>query len=440
MLADVQQSFFPLPAGRPIKQLRIFQVLPKTHTHVANQPRLGYANAESARMLLGTVPVEEDGSAYFRAPARKPLYFQAVDADGRAVQTMRSVAYLQPGERRGCVGCHERPGTVAANRALLAVRRPPSAITPGPPGTRPLSFPLLVQPVLDRHCVRCHDGQAGPGKSQLALTGQVQDEFTQSYQNLKPFVRWNEWGGASLNQTATRPGRGGADQSPLTQVLGDATHGSAIASARRRPSPAVSVAGRQCAVLWHVHGAGAAGPTARRSGAAAASSIGRAWCHSRRGNTGAMTNDEIPNDEIPNDERMTKHECRMARTGDVRGRPLFPFFLEGVSTMRASNERKGSAEAVRMAVKPCGVTRRSFLGGTAAAIAFPCIVPAEVLGRNGAVPPSGRVALGIIGTGGRGTANMKSFLPLADAQVVAVCDVRRDAAPASGRNRGPTLR
>jgi cytochrome c553 len=225
VLSDVQQSFFPLPAGRTIKQLRVFQVLPKTHTHVANQPRLGYANAESARMLLGTVPVDEDGSAYFRAPARKPLYFQAVDADGRAVQTMRSVAYLQPGERRGCVGCHERPGTVAANRAPLAVRRPPSAIAAGPAGTRPLSFPLLVQPVLDRHCVRCHDGQAGPGTSQLALTGQRQDEFTRSYQNLKPFVRWNEWGGASLNQIATRPGRGGADQSPLTQVLDDANHG-----------------------------------------------------------------------------------------------------------------------------------------------------------------------------------------------------------------------
>jgi hypothetical protein len=141
---------------------------------------------------------------------------------------MRSVAYLQPGERRGCVGCHERPGTVAANRVLLAVRRPPSAIEPGPEGTRPLSYPLLVQGVLDRRCVRCHDGRSGPGKSQLALTGQVQDGFTRSYENLKPFVRWNEWGGASLNPTATRPGRGGADQSPLTQVLGDANHASQL--------------------------------------------------------------------------------------------------------------------------------------------------------------------------------------------------------------------
>ena len=124
VLTDVRQSFFPLPAARPIRQLRIFQVLPKTATHVANQPRIGYANAESARMLLGTVPVETDGSAYFRAPARKPLYFQAVDEAGRAVQSMRSVTYLQPGERRGCVGCHEPPGTASPARPdLLALRR-----------------------------------------------------------------------------------------------------------------------------------------------------------------------------------------------------------------------------------------------------------------------------------------------------------------------------
>lgn len=228
VLADVKHSFLPLPADRPITELRIFQVLLKTHTHVANQPRLGYANAESARMLLGTVPVEEDGSAYFRAPARKPLYFQAVDRRGRAVQTMRSVAYLQPGERRGCVGCHERPGALAANRMPLAVRRDPSRISLGPAGTRPLSFPLLVQPVLERHCVRCHTGQAGPGQSRLALTGAAQGEFSVSYQNLKPFVRWNEWGGASLNQTVTHPGRGGADQSPLTRILGDANHATEV--------------------------------------------------------------------------------------------------------------------------------------------------------------------------------------------------------------------
>lgn len=153
VLADVQVSHQALPAARPIAQLRIFQVLPKSETHVANQPRLGYANAESARMLLGTVPVETDGSAYFRVPARKPLYFQAVDVEGRAVQGMRSVTYFHPGERRGCVGCHQSPETSPATREVLATQRAPSVIQPGPDGSRPWNYTRLVQPLLDAHCV-----------------------------------------------------------------------------------------------------------------------------------------------------------------------------------------------------------------------------------------------------------------------------------------------
>lgn len=224
LLSDVRRSFFPMPVGREIRELRVFQLLPKTPPHTANEPRIGHANAESARMLLGTVPVETDGSAYFRAPAGKPIYFQAVDAEGRAVQSMRSATYLQPGERRGCVGCHEPPGSAAASQATLALRRPPSRLQPGPEGSRPMSFPRLVQPVLDRHCIRCHDGQEGPGKSKLALTSEPAKNFSRAYQNLKPFVRWYEWGGASISQIATHPGHIGADESSLTKILADTTH------------------------------------------------------------------------------------------------------------------------------------------------------------------------------------------------------------------------
>jgi hypothetical protein len=224
ILADVSWSLLPLPEGRPIQELRIFQVLPKETTHIANQPRIGYANAESARMMLGTVPVESDGSAYFRAPAGKPLYFQAVDAKGRAVQTMRSVTYLQPGERASCVGCHEPVHSTPPGRRLLATRRPPSRIRAGVDGTRPLSYPRLVQPVLDRHCVSCHDGCDEPGHSKLALTGEAVGQFTRSYESLRPFVRWYEWGGQSIHQTVTRPGQCGADESPLIRILGDASH------------------------------------------------------------------------------------------------------------------------------------------------------------------------------------------------------------------------
>lgn len=225
MLTDVRQSFFPMPRSRPVRALRIFQVLPKT-THVANEPRIGYANAESARMLLGSVPVESDGSAYFRAPARKPIYFQAVDENGRAVQTMRSVTYLQPGERRGCLGCHEGPGTTISPKQTQAMRRNASIIAPGPDGSRPLSFPRLVQPVLDRHCVRCHDGSRGEGRSNLSLTGdaRAKSPFSRAYDNLRPFVRWYEWGDNSIGGTVTRPGFGGADSSALSKALDDPTH------------------------------------------------------------------------------------------------------------------------------------------------------------------------------------------------------------------------
>ena len=224
ILADVRWSHLPLPADRPATELRIYQVLPKETTHMANRPRIGMANAESARMLLGSVPVEADGSAYFRVPAGKPIYFQSVDAQGRAIQSMRSVTYLQPGERRGCVGCHETPGSVPPNHALQALQRPPSRIEPGPDGTQPWSFPRLVQGVLDRHCVSCHDGSGSAETFAPDLTGEVDGEFTRSYTSLRPFVRWYEWGGESIAQIVTRPGHGGADESPLLGILQDDHH------------------------------------------------------------------------------------------------------------------------------------------------------------------------------------------------------------------------
>jgi hypothetical protein len=241
LLADVRRSLFPLPTGREVSELRVFQLLPKPASHTANEPRIGHANAENARMLLGTVPVERDGSAYFRVPANKPVYFQAIDKEGRAVQTMRSAAYVMPGERRSCIGCHEAPGTAAPSGSLLATRRPPSRLEPGPAGSQPLSFPLLVQPVLDRHCVRCHDGGGGAGQSLVSLTGDLVPPFSRAYRNLRPFLRWYEWGEESISQIATRPGQAGADASPLTRVLEDEIH---------RPALNWSDAERRRIFLW----------------------------------------------------------------------------------------------------------------------------------------------------------------------------------------------
>ncbi len=218
VLADVRTSLMPLPPERPIEALRVFQLLPKSRTDNAGDPRIGHPDQANARMLLGTVPVEADGSAYFRAPARKPLYFQAVDAAGRAVQGMRTIVYLQPGERRGCVGCHEQPGTTAAVRAPFAVRRAPSAIAPGPDGTRPFSFVRLVQPLLSRHCAECHDPSVAKNPVPPLLAGTPSEWFTTAYDNLKPYLAWPS------PDEATRPGRLGADASPLAAILASERH------------------------------------------------------------------------------------------------------------------------------------------------------------------------------------------------------------------------
>ena len=129
MLTDVYQGLGDVPRGT-IKQLRVIQILPKT-THLANTPRVGLALEENARAILGTVPVEPDGSARFLVPAMKPILFQALDEDGFAYQTMRTVTYVQPGERVACFGCHESRLTTPANHLASAFHRPASTIDAG---------------------------------------------------------------------------------------------------------------------------------------------------------------------------------------------------------------------------------------------------------------------------------------------------------------------
>ncbi|NCO43401.1 MAG: hypothetical protein COZ06_28880 [Armatimonadetes bacterium CG_4_10_14_3_um_filter_66_18] len=114
------------------------------------------------KRVLGDADVCEDGSACFTVPARTPVYFQALDAEGHAVQTMRSWSTLQPGETRSCIGCHESKldAPLSWAKPAVALRAGPQELKPfyGPP--RGFSFPAEIQPVLDRHCIRCHNDRA----------------------------------------------------------------------------------------------------------------------------------------------------------------------------------------------------------------------------------------------------------------------------------------
>jgi hypothetical protein len=215
-LQNVYASWPELPR-EPIRRLRIVEVLPKTTPHI-DAPAVGLPHAAPGKQVLGTVPVETDGSAWFRAPARIPLSFQPLDTRGQAVQVMRSLTYLQPGETATCIGCHEPRQAAPAERPLAeALRRPPSTITPGPDGSRPMSYPLLVQPVLDRKCVECHNRSRPEGN--VVLSGEPEGHYTVSYNALAPRVAYAAWGDHGGLAAPSRPGQFGARGSPLMKLL-----------------------------------------------------------------------------------------------------------------------------------------------------------------------------------------------------------------------------
>ena len=145
------------------------------------------------KRILGTVPVEVDGSAYFEVPANTFVYFQALDAEGKMVQSMRSGAYLQPGEKYGCVGCHEnRVGEAApVTGKPLAMQRAPSKLDGAynlaglERGTPPhfYSFQREVQPVFTAKCINCHDYGKKAGEK-INLSGDKGAFFCTSYVDL----------------------------------------------------------------------------------------------------------------------------------------------------------------------------------------------------------------------------------------------------------------
>ena len=134
---------------------------------------------------LGTVPVEEDGSAIFTVPANTPVSIQPLDKDGVAVQWMRSWVTGQPGEIVSCIGCHENQNTVPVTKRALASKRKPRKLTPPEGGIRSFTFDLEMQPILDRSCIACHNGETA-----FDLRGGQKDSagYGTSYLNLHPYV------------------------------------------------------------------------------------------------------------------------------------------------------------------------------------------------------------------------------------------------------------
>jgi len=171
-----------------------------------NRAQPSLVRHEIAKKVLGTVPVEKDGSAMFIAPAGKPIQLQALDSNGMAIMSMRTFISLQPGEKRSCVGCHEQRGSAPATTIKMAMRKQPAQIktSTGQRYKGGFSFLKTVQPVLDRHCIGCH-GLGSELKGKMDLTA-VREKQTMPEGYMKSDTSENRMIPRSYNQLLNREG------------------------------------------------------------------------------------------------------------------------------------------------------------------------------------------------------------------------------------------
>ncbi len=228
LLADVYRG--PGLAGvrrGAVKALRLVSYDFTFHGMGGEPDRVGLDGPWDVKRILGTVPVESDGSANFRVPSCTPVSLQPLDADGKALALMRSWLTGAPGETVSCIGCHEKQNMAGASAVMpQAFRREPSAVKPWYGPARGFSFEREVQPVLDAYCIACHHGGV-PDNSQTAtfdltarpaerIPSTFQMHFSPSYMELR---RWVHTPTLESDAHMLLPRAFHADTSALIQIL-----------------------------------------------------------------------------------------------------------------------------------------------------------------------------------------------------------------------------
>ncbi len=217
-----------IPRGT-VKELRLF-AYHFAHIATGGHQTVGVESSWDIKRVLGTVPVEEDGSALFKIPANTPIAIQPLDSLGRALQIMRSWFVGMPGENVSCIGCHERTSQAPPNMYTKASRRSPSEIDNWQGNPRPFSFRYEVQPVLDKYCVSCHNGmkKSIPNFKRhefVDMDGKQKQEYffeDEAYMSLHPYVRRP---GPESDIHLLKPMEYHAETSELVQLLQRGHHG-----------------------------------------------------------------------------------------------------------------------------------------------------------------------------------------------------------------------
>ena len=245
-MQDVYDGLGGKVAHGSIKRLAVVQELEKPLGIDPGKRAFGFqfpvvsAGATYApKLIWGYATIEKDGSAHFRVPAREPIYFLPLDEEGRAVQRMRTFTHLMPGEVQGCVGCHPNRNSVSPLRVdearPIAMKRAAQELAKPEWGVHGFSYARIVQPVLDRHCLRCHGWEKKSGG--LELTGDKTDFFNVSYEHLvrkgtgserhggggkSKYTSWIQtYNGQEANILMIEPGQWGAGASLLGKVIAE---------------------------------------------------------------------------------------------------------------------------------------------------------------------------------------------------------------------------
>jgi formylglycine-generating enzyme required for sulfatase activity len=209
-----------IPRGT-VKNLRVFSYH-YGYINSGGHDKIGLDSGWDIKRILGTVPVEEDGSFSFRAPANTPISIQPLDKDGAALALMRSWMAAMPGETLSCNGCHENQNTATLNKMTLASRRAPDEIKPWFGPARPFAYMTEIQPTLNKYCLSCHNDT----KKRASISFEKNDlenwEDDQSYMNLLPFTRKP---GAESDLDMYNAMEWHVSTSPLIQMLRKGHHG-----------------------------------------------------------------------------------------------------------------------------------------------------------------------------------------------------------------------
>ncbi len=223
-----------VPRGT-IKKLRIFAYEYAYNKTPSNHTAHGIQSGWDIKRILGEVDVEDDGSVVFKVPANTPFSMQPIDSEGRAVQWMRSWTTGMPGETISCVGCHEdQNALVMPKRTSASLNTNPEMVSPLPGGVRPVTFDFDVQPILNRACIACHDGENGwldltsrldvDGIDPSKLSGQELEQYkfdepmkyTKAYLSIHPYV---ERQGPEADALVMKPYEYHASTSELVRLL-----------------------------------------------------------------------------------------------------------------------------------------------------------------------------------------------------------------------------